>query len=406
MANTGSASGGGRLCGCPTLTWRTWTISPATRWAASSSGPYPPLYCGGLWLWNHDARQWAAYFGWNQQQVSWPVHAAGHAELCRNYLDLDLKGLGHAQRMAQEVHGLQGAFFTDVADRDGRQARNGKWDSHLDYNLTVGLQVASDCWRHFRFTGDEEFLRHQGYPLMKECVRLGFVRRDEDGVYHVPGTTGYEGHLRVADNVADLSAIRGSFQDTLDAAELLGVDPELREALRDLLAHLVEFRLIEDAGETVVATGVALEDRESSYEVKRGYRKGEALFYCGFWLPMAPAFPSGAVGLKDEGTPLLEAVRNGIRRVGPTFPGGWVPSAVFAARVGLGEEALDWLGRMLTTARGCPRDSCRKDRAGTAPRTSGLPSRRRWSATVSAPPRRPRCWRGVLTARPRKRTAT
>jgi hypothetical protein len=314
---------------------------------ASSTGPYPPKYHGGLWLWNHDARQWGSFYHWNQQQLVWPVHAAGHPELAQGYYEMRFKGLDEARHTAQKIHGIKGAFYTDVCDRLGRNATNGNMEGHLDHNLTPGSQIAMDFWRHYIYTRDTNFLRERAYPVMREAARfyLNYMVQDANGVYHVPASTGYEGHLRVQDCVADISIIRNSFAACIEAAQLLDVDVDLRAALRQVLDNLADYVLIEEDGQPVVATGIAIADEPSvSYEVGRPFKKGEPLFYSGFWLPMAPAFPSGAVGLADEGTELLEAVRNGVRIVGPTSAGGWIPSAIFAARLGMGDEALAWLG--------------------------------------------------------------
>ncbi len=313
--------------------------------AGVSAGPaYPPLHQGGLWLWNHDVGNWGSYYHWNQQQLVWPVHTAGHPELAHSYYDWRFKGLDQARAMARAVHGIGGAFYTDVADRDGRLARNGAMDHHLDHNLTCGSQIAMDFWRHYLYSGDLEFLRERAYPVMQAAAQfyLEYVERDAQGVYHVPASTGYEGHLLVRDSAPDLATIRQSFAACIRAAELLEVDGALRARWSEVLEHLAAFAIVEEDGQPVIAAGIAREPGPS-HECPRPYHTGDPIFYKGFWLPMAPAFPSGAVGLVDEGTPLFEAARNAVRMLGPTSAGGWIPSAVFAARLGMGEEALAWM---------------------------------------------------------------
>lgn len=313
---------------------------------ASSSGAYPPMHHGGLWLWNHDARQWGSYYHWNQQQLVWPLLSSGHPELAVNYYEWRYAGLDDAKKTAMKIHGIEGAFYTDVTDRDGRNATNGSNEGHLNHNLTCGSQIAMDFWRHYVFTGDHDFLRNRAYPIMKNAALfyINLMQIDENGVYHVPDSTGYEGHLRVKDCVADLSIIRVSFAACIEAAKELGVDPDLQSQLQTALDNLADYVFIEHEGKKVIATGIAREDYpEVRYEVGRSYTKDEPLFYRGFWLPMSPAFPSGEVGLAGEGTELLEAVRNGVRFVGSTSAGGWIPSSIFAARLGMSDKALEWL---------------------------------------------------------------
>lgn len=308
---------------------------------ASATGAYPPMHHGGLWLWNHDAGNWGAYYHWNEQQMVWPVHASGHPDLAKGYYQWRFNSLGYAREMARKTHGVGGAFYTDVSDRDGRQAV----DNHLSHNLTCGTQIAMDFWRHFLYTGDEEFLRARAYPMMKACSQfyLEYLEQDDEGVYHVPRSTCYEDVVLQRDSVTDLAAIRQSFAACIEAAELLGVDKELGTQWQDVLAHLADFTLVQENGQTVFASGIAIADGELA-RPRRSYKKGDALFNCWFWGPMAPVFPSGVVGLAQEGAELFEAARNTVRIVGQTSAGGWLPSCVFAARLGMSEEALDWLG--------------------------------------------------------------
>ena len=312
----------------------------------SSGGAYPPIEHGGLWMWNHDAMIWGTYYHWNMQQMVWPLYAAGHLELASGYYHWRFNSLAGARETAQRIHGIEGAFFTDVSDRDGRQATNGKTDTHLSYNLTPGSQIAMDFWRHYQYTGDKKFLREKAYPMMKEAATfyLNYMVRDDQGIYHVPASTGYEAHLKVKDCVADLVVIRASFEALIRACSILKVDQEFKKQVQHALDHLAEIQIVEENGQPVIVTGIALTNEPGiSYEVKRSYKKDEALFYQGFWQSMSPAFPNTVVGLSQRGTPIFEAARNSVRLLGPTSAGGWIPSAVFAARLGMEKEALEWL---------------------------------------------------------------
>ena len=42
----------------------------------------PPKFNGGQWTTGRDEREWGeSYWHWNQQEVTWPIFAAGHLEL-------------------------------------------------------------------------------------------------------------------------------------------------------------------------------------------------------------------------------------------------------------------------------------------------------------------------------------
>ena len=200
-------------------------------------------------------------------------------------------------------------------------------EGHLNYNLTPGSQIAMDFWRHYLYTGDKKFLREKAFPVMKDTATfyLNYLVQDEQGVYHVPASTGYEAHLKVKDCVADLVVIRASFEACITACSLLDAAPEFKQQVQSVLDHLAEIQIIEENGLPVIATGIAISDEPGiSYEVNRSYKKDEVLFYQGFWQSMSPAFPNTVIGLKQKGTPIFDAACNTIRLLGPTTGGGYL----------------------------------------------------------------------------------
>ena len=52
---------------------------------ASQGGKYPGRFNNGLWGWSRDVQNWNFYFHWNQQQLCWPLNAAGFHELVNPY---------------------------------------------------------------------------------------------------------------------------------------------------------------------------------------------------------------------------------------------------------------------------------------------------------------------------------
>ena len=49
-------------------------------------GKYPITFAG-LWNWFKDSRNWGHFYHWNHQQNYWPVLAAGHPELYKNFVN-------------------------------------------------------------------------------------------------------------------------------------------------------------------------------------------------------------------------------------------------------------------------------------------------------------------------------
>jgi len=293
-----------------------------------SRGRYAPLFSGGLWLWNHDVRQWGGrYYHWNEQGVYWPVHAANHSELAEPYYRTYFPMLDRARASARSAHNAEGVFFSDIANRDGEQVDKGE---SLTCNLTPGMQIALDFWRHYQYTNDETFLKERALPFLEESVRfyLSMLRQGTDGTYYLPSSCAYETPLpgdekRLRNATPDLSSIRAGFRALLDATHGQG---ELARRCKDVLRKFPPFATFDDParGGEVFGRGTLPSGRVATDPVFRP--------------DQSPVFPAGEVGLDHQSSPeFATAVRTW--RPGVKGEVGIWPESVVAARLGLAEQA-------------------------------------------------------------------
>jgi alpha-L-fucosidase 2 len=332
--------------------------------AVSSQGPYPPLFCGGMWTSNRDIRRWGHYYHWNEQQQYWPVHAANHTDLAVPYYRYRSQMLKQAETDAREVHKKGGAWYADVANRRGKQDRHS-----VIYNLTPGTQIAMDFWRHYLYTLDREFLETQAYPVMKSCATfyMDYLEKDASGIYHVPKSSGYESDIYQKDCITDLSSIRQSFPACIRASEILGVDAEMRKAWQEVIDHLVEFSTYGPGPDPlrprsvpkVFSSGISLVDytipdpQGGTKDVL--IKKGQQLYGISFECELAPVFPSGVIGLAQRGTETFNLAVNTVLAVEPQ--GGFMfflSPAIQAARLGLGDHALKVITYIVEGAQAMP----------------------------------------------------
>ncbi len=201
---------------------------------ASQRGAYPGRFINGLWTWNGDVQNWNFYFHWNQQQIYWPLNAAGHHDLVEGYLRYRFASLPFAREDARRVHDAQGAWVSDVTDRRGCNSAS------ESANHTPVAQIAMDFWRQYLFTGDERFLKEQALPYLREAARYtaSLFERGTDGKLHARDGTGYEGWIRLKDATTELVCGRTLLTAVLAAIDAAHVEeaqaPEWRELLRDL----------------------------------------------------------------------------------------------------------------------------------------------------------------------------
>ncbi len=77
--------------------------------AACSRGPEAPKFNGGNFLFCKDWRSWGGYYWYqNTREMFWPLLAANHAELCAPLVDLYVRNLPAARKLAKDLFGARG----------------------------------------------------------------------------------------------------------------------------------------------------------------------------------------------------------------------------------------------------------------------------------------------------------
>ena len=328
---------------------------------ASQGGKYPGRFNNGLWGWNSDVQNWNFYFHWNQQQLFWPLNAAGMHELVTPYLDFRFNSLPEAQKDAREIFNARGAFISDVTDRRGYNS------SVENTNHTPVAEIALDFWRQYKYTCSKKFLEEKALPFIIEAARFyeSLLEKEADGLYHAVKGTGYEGWIELKDGLTELVYARVLFSTALEALKESGRDlPEARH-WRDILNNLAPLPSIKAGSPSIAANG-------DGYTIMRGSKKGrsaptDSILAAGWGIkedkyltvyfpvddtsnfglklldgifpsvPSSPVFPSGLVGLSLKGNQLFNNAVATTLLYGREIT-GWDPVPVVMARLGMTSE--------------------------------------------------------------------
>jgi hypothetical protein len=328
---------------------------------ASQGGKYPGRFNNGLWGWNSDVQNWNFYFHWNQQQLCWPLNAAGLHELVNPYLDFRFNSLPKAQKDAREIFKASGAFVSDVTDRRGYNS------SVENANHTPVAEIALDFWRQYKYTCDRTFLKEKALPFIIEAARFyeSLLEKGADGLYHAKKGTGYEGWIELKDGLTELVYARVLFAAALEA--LKEARSELPEAVRwkEMLTHLAPLPAIKADSKSIASNG-------SVFTIMRGIKKGQrsptdSILAAGWGIkenkfltvyfpvddtsnyglklldgifpsvPSSPVFPSGLVGLSIKGSSLFDNATATTLLYGREIT-GWDPVPVVMARLGMTKD--------------------------------------------------------------------
>ena len=129
-------------------------------------------------------------------------------------------------------------------------------DGHpvASYWPMLGAWLCAHFWERYLFTGDEDFLRNEAYPLMKGSAEFfaDWLIDNGEGFLVTPVSTSPENHFRTTDSrtasvsmgcTMDMALIRELFTRTIFASQKLGIDTELRRELQEKLALLLPYRI-------------------------------------------------------------------------------------------------------------------------------------------------------------------
>lgn len=279
--------------------------------ASTARGTLPPKWNDMLFSTQRDTRMFGAQFwAWTMEPLYMPLFAAGAQDLADPYFNMYVDQLPQARIAAHQRFNAKGAHFPEISPFDGPRtfpddvakayrdiylgapdrkpltdrARQYGWYDIGVYDFALngyvigghytqashifmsGPRIAMHAWWRYRHTGDKAWLKSHAYPLLRDGAEFyrSFVVKDATGRYHMPtGSTG-DGFMGVKNSVADIAAIRGIVPLARRAAEILGVDAELRAQWQEFLEHLAPLPMGRDPESKAFPSGVLADDAWSA----------------------------------------------------------------------------------------------------------------------------------------------
>ncbi|WP_163409928.1 glycoside hydrolase family 95 protein [Flavobacterium ajazii] len=118
----------------------------------------------------------------------------------------------------------------------------------------AGAWLSTHIWEHYIFTQDQNYLKNEGYPLMKGAAEfcMGWLVEDKNGKLITSPSTSPENQYKLSDGfvgatlyggTADLAMIRECFDKTIKAAKILNVDADFVKKLESDLANLHPYQI-------------------------------------------------------------------------------------------------------------------------------------------------------------------
>ncbi|MDE0183975.1 MAG: hypothetical protein OXP71_00805 [Candidatus Poribacteria bacterium] len=286
-------------------------------------------------LWQPDSRMPPSLglYIWDFYPQYWGIYGANHLELGTAYYEHFLLILPRLKEETVKFYGWDGVFVP------GQMAIDGSWLlapwPHVLFWPGTSAWIAQAFWQHYLYSGDEAFLRDKAYPFMRECMLFyqGFLKKGEDGKYHIYPTQSPETGGWGRDDTLSLSLLRNLISGLLEAVNIIGLNEPHREIWAEILDNLPDYH-----------------QGDSGLYLK----EGAAYTRCHRHLShLAPIYPVGDINI-DGSTQELQLIERSLNTVVSKGYGIWVGwsfawASIIAARAGRKQMAW-WTLKQLADA--------------------------------------------------------
>jgi alpha-L-fucosidase 2 len=229
----------------------------------SSSRPGSrPTNLQGIWN-DHIQPPWGSNYtiNINTEMNYWPAENANLSECHRPLFDFIHELSINGAKTAKINYGInEGWMAHHNSDLWAKTSPVGHYDQDKTYLPSAfcwhmgGAWLSTHLWEHYLYTSDKDFLRQEGYPLMKGAAlfMLNWLVKDPETGYLVtaPSTSpenafthnGKRYNISKATTM-DIAIVRELFQYVIKASEILNTDEALRDRVKAALNNLYPYQV-------------------------------------------------------------------------------------------------------------------------------------------------------------------
>ena len=278
---------------------------------------------------------------YEQAKTNLGILPTNHAELLEPWFRMLRDAREKLQRFTRDYYGMNGTAYPHAISNTGTVAASAINLNGTMMNVETAGETVKYCWDYYDDTGDLDFLREVGYPLLKDAAVFyhEYLLTDEETgqKYIFPSrsqefvnTVGLSNEF-MTDSLIDVCMVRNTLDKAAKAADLLHTDADLAAAWKADLAALRKVYAVWPDG--TWKTAADTDDRTLDY----GYPCVSDL---------APISYTGEVDAWHGNSPaVMEAARKTAAALVPENEIPWDRSFGMLARLRMGDAA--YAGRML-----------------------------------------------------------
>lgn len=181
---------------------------------------------------------------WDAELWMYPPVLLLNQDLAKAHIDYRSDRLAKAVQRA-EMFGYRGAMYPWESDDYGEEATP-TWclTGTFEHHITADIGIA--FWNYYRVTRDKEWLREEGYPVIRRVADFWVSRvfRNEDDSYSIKNVVGADEYApNVDDNAFTNGAAKVALTNAVKAARVLQVQPDERW---EKIADGIRFHYMDD----------------------------------------------------------------------------------------------------------------------------------------------------------------
>jgi len=216
-----------------------------------------PANLQGIWN-NHLQAPWNSDYhtNINLQMNYWPAEICNLSETAEPLVNIVDKWRVPGRVSAKDMYGCSGWMMHHATDIFGKTVPNA--DMRWGMSPLSGVWMTFPLWRHYEFNLDEEYLKNEAYPIMKEAMKFvsDFLIEKDGYLVTIPTMSpensyilegkDYPAQLTYAATI-DNQTLIAHLNNCIEASEILNVDDDLRESWKEILAKIPPVQIGKDS---------------------------------------------------------------------------------------------------------------------------------------------------------------
>ena len=204
-------------------------------------GYLAPWYQSSLANWGHHL------LTYEQAKTNLGVLPTNHAELLEPWFRLLRDSREKLMKFTRDYYHMNGTAYPHAISNSGVVTASSITLNGTQMNIETAGETVKYCWDYFDCTGDMDFLREVGYPILKDVAVFyhEYLLTDEDGKKYIfpsrsqefVNTVGLANEF-MTNSIIDLCMVRHTLDKAAKSAELLDIDADFAAAWREDLAAL------------------------------------------------------------------------------------------------------------------------------------------------------------------------